>query len=42
LTEDLAVLKPALFPSVPRLWNRIYTKIKGTIDGLTGCKGWLA
>lgn len=42
LTEDLAVLKPALFPSVPRLWNRIYAKIKGNIDGLGGCKGWLA
>lgn len=42
LTEDLAILKPALFPSVPRLWNRIYAKIKSNIDGLTGCKGWLA
>jgi long-chain acyl-CoA synthetase len=42
LTEDLAILKPAIFPSVPRLWNRIYAKIKSNIDGMTGCKGWLA
>jgi len=27
LTEDIAVLKPTLFPSVPRLYNRIYGKI---------------
>ena len=42
LTEDCALLKPALFPSVPRLYSRIYTKIKERLDGLTGCKGWLA
>ena len=27
ITEDLTVLKPTLFPSVPRLYNRIYGKI---------------
>jgi len=27
LTEDVAVLKPTLFPSVPRLYNRIYGKL---------------
>jgi long-chain acyl-CoA synthetase len=42
LTEDCALLKPSLFPSVPRLFSRIYTKIKERLDGLTGCKGWLA
>lgn len=42
LTEDCALLKPGLFPSVPRLYSRIYTKIKERLDGLTGCKGWLA
>ena len=42
LTEDCAILKPALFPSVPRLYNRIYTKINERLGGLTGCKGWLA
>jgi long-chain acyl-CoA synthetase len=28
LSEDMQVLKPTLFPSVPRLFNRIYDKIK--------------
>ena len=42
LTEDCAALQPAFFPSVPRLFNRIYSKIKEKLDGLTGCKGWLA
>jgi len=42
LTEDCAILKPAIFPSVPRLYNRIYAKIKGGIDATGGCKGWLA
>ena len=28
LTEDAATLKPTFFPSVPRLFNRIYGKIK--------------
>lgn len=42
LTEDAALLKPAIFASVPRLYNRIYGKIKERLDGLTGCKGWLA
>lgn len=27
LTEDLPVLKPTLFPSVPRIWNRFYSII---------------
>lgn len=31
LTEDIGVLKPTLFPSVPRLYNRIFGKIQ---DGL--------
>ena len=42
LTEDCALLKPAAFASVPRLFNRIYSKIKERLDGLTGCSGWLA
>ncbi|TPX59839.1 hypothetical protein PhCBS80983_g02251 [Powellomyces hirtus] len=33
LMEDFAVLKPTLFPSVPRLLNRIYDKIN---QGATG------
>jgi len=31
LLDDLQELKPTVFPSVPRLYNRIYGKIK---DGL--------
>ena len=34
-------MKPAIFASVPRLWNRIYARIKGAMDGATGCKKWL-
>jgi long-chain acyl-CoA synthetase len=30
LVEDLTVLKPTIFPSVPRLYNRIYDKIMGS------------
>lgn len=42
ITEDCALLRPSLFPSVPRLFNRIHGKIKEKLDGLTGCAGWLA
>lgn len=42
LKEDCALLKPALFPSVPRLYNRFYGIIKSNIDATQGCKGWLA
>lgn len=42
LTEDAALLKPVIFSSVPRLYNRIYSKIKDRFDSLTGCAGWLA
>lgn len=41
LVEDCAVLKPTIFPSVPRLYNRIYGKIKAKFDEATGCKSWL-
>ena len=41
LADDCVALKPAFFPSVPRLYNRIYGKIKSTLDGATGCKKWL-
>ena len=27
LTDDIALLKPTIFPSVPRLYNKIYGKI---------------
>mmetsp|Transcript_72025 Transcript_72025/g.99854 ORF Transcript_72025/g.99854 Transcript_72025/m.99854 type:complete len:117 (-) Transcript_72025:1070-1420(-) len=28
IMDDLAVLQPTVFPSVPRIWNRIYSTIK--------------
>jgi long-chain acyl-CoA synthetase len=42
LIDDCKVLQPAMFPSVPRLLNRVYSKIKGGIDEKKGCVGWLA
>ena len=35
------MLKPDFFPSVPRLYNKIYSALKGTFDSATGCKRWL-
>lgn len=42
LTEDCQALKPTMFPSVPRLFNRIYDKIKGGLKELQGMKGSIA
>lgn len=41
LTEDAAVLKPTFFPSVPRLFNRIYGKIKDKFAAKTGIGAFL-
>lgn len=41
LVEDCSLLKPTIFPSVPRLYNRIYGQIKAKFDAATGCKAWL-
>jgi len=41
ISDDLPILKPTFFPSVPRLFNKIYAKIKAGVDGATGCKKWL-
>ncbi len=39
LLEDIEELQPTLFPSVPRLYNRIYDKVR--VPG-TGCLGsWM-
>jgi len=38
LKEDLAILKPTIFISVPRLFNKFYDTIKGTINQATGIK----
>jgi long-chain acyl-CoA synthetase len=42
ISDDCVKLRPGLFPSVPRLFNRLYTGIRGTLDNMKGCKGWLA
>lgn len=39
--QDLPLLKPTFFPSVPRLYNRIYGKIKDVFASKTGCAKWL-
>jgi len=36
------LLRPHLFPSVPRLFNRIYSKVKDGLEGAKGCQGWIA
>jgi len=41
LTEDMGVLQPTFFPSVPRLFNRIYGNIQAIFKEATGMKGWL-
>eukprot|EP00164_Ancoracysta_twista_P000625 GFYU01000829.1.p1 GENE.GFYU01000829.1~~GFYU01000829.1.p1 ORF type:complete len:682 (-),score=271.98 GFYU01000829.1:229-2274(-) len=41
LLDDLAVLRPTLFPSVPRLWNRIYDKITQGAEAGGGLKASL-
>ena len=39
--RDLPLLKPTFFPSVPRLYNKIFGKLKAGIDAATGVKAWL-
>jgi len=41
LTEDMGILKPTFFPSVPRLFNRIHGKINDRLKAATGIKGKL-
>ena len=41
LVEDCAALKPVIFPSVPRLYNKIYGALQARFNALTGCKRWL-
>lgn len=38
LLDDLAVLKPTIFPSVPRLLNRVYDKITAAVQALSPLK----
>ncbi|CAG8593038.1 5211_t:CDS:10 [Ambispora leptoticha] len=42
LIEDIAVLRPTLFPSVPRLLTRIYAKLAQSTIEAPGIKGTLA
>lgn len=42
LTDDCQVLKPTLFPSVPRLYNRIYDKINARLQELQGTRWFIA
>jgi len=38
VSHDLPALKPTIFPSVPRVFNKIYGKIKDKFAAATGCK----
>ena len=40
--EDLAIFKPTIFMSVPRLFNRFYDVIMGKVNALTGLKKKMA
>jgi len=42
IVSDCQALQPNFFPSVPRLYNRIYQKLQAGFSELTGCKRWLA
>lgn len=42
LKEDLASVRPTIFASVPRLYNRFYDLIKGQFSSLNGIKKILA
>lgn len=42
LKDDLAELKPTVFASVPRLYNKFYDVIKSKLYSATGLKGHLA
>ena len=42
LKEDLAILKPNIFASVPRLYNKFYDKIKAGVAELTGMSSCIA
>ena len=41
LMEDISILKPTYFPTVPRLLNKLYGKIAASIKNTPGFKGWL-
>jgi len=38
LFDDIAALRPTLFVSVPRLWNRLYDKVMASVNSAGGLK----
>lgn len=38
MKEDIAKLRPTIFMSVPRLYNKFYDGIKAKIEAVTGLK----
>jgi long-chain acyl-CoA synthetase len=41
LMDDIKAIRPTIFPSVPRLFNRIYEKVMGGVDEAGGVKAAL-
>ena len=41
LKEDLPALKPTFFPSVPRIFNRVYGVLQDKIKEASGCKAFI-
>ena len=41
LFDDIQALRPTIFASVPRLWNRLYDKVQSTIRDEGGVKKFL-
>lgn len=41
IKEDLPLMKPTIFASVPRIYNRLHDKLKDGFSKAGGCKGWL-
>lgn len=42
ITDDCQVLKPTLFPGVPRLYNKIYDKINSKLKELSATRWYIA
>ena len=42
IKEDIAILRPTFFASVPRMFNKVHDTIKAKLGELSGCKASLA
>lgn len=42
IKDDLAILKPTIFVSVPRLFNKFHDAIRSKLNDFTGCKASIA